>query len=165
MGLDYYYDFSPRPVQQDVFVRQLRLARQLGLPIVIHCRDAHVDVVRILLDEGYAGRRVVFHCFSGNCDEAAELRSHGWRASFTGIVTFGKSLEMQRVCAATPRDEIMFETDSPYLSPEPVRRMRPNEPANLVHTVRFAAELRSESFETLAAVGTANANRFFGLGE
>lgn len=163
MGLDYHYDFSPRPVQQEVFARQLRLAGKLSLPIVIHCRNAHADAVRILLDEGYAGRRVVFHCFSGTCDEAVELRSHGWVTSFSGIVTFDKSQEQQKACASTPADEIMFETDAPYLSPEPVRRTRPNEPANVEHTVRFAARLRGELFEGLAAQSTANALRFFGL--
>lgn len=163
MGLDYHYDFSPRPVQQAVFARQLESARDLRLPVVIHCREAHADVVRVLLEHGYAGRAVVFHCFSGNRDEAAEVWSHGWWTSFTGVVTFKKSTEMQQICTETDAEQILFETDAPYLSPEPVRKMRPNEPVNLVHTVRFAAALRGESFEQLAARSTLNAIRFFGL--
>lgn len=163
MGLDYHYDFSPRERQQTVFERQLDLAADTGLPVIIHCREAHDDVVRLLVRHGLAGRPVVFHCFSGTATEAADLRTHGWRASFTGIITFKNAAALQAVCAATPADELMFETDSPYLSPEPVRRMRPNEPRNLVHTVRFAAQLRAETFESLAATSTAAAVRFFGL--
>jgi TatD DNase family protein len=163
MGLDYHYNFSPPQAQQDVFARQLALAADLDLPIVIHCREAHADVVRILLDAGYAGRRVVFHCFSGSREEAAEVWSRGWWTSFTGTITFNKSAEQQRVLAETPLDQLMFETDAPYLSPEPVRRVRPNEPRNLVHTVQFAARLRGEPFEVLAARSTANAMRFFDL--
>jgi TatD DNase family protein len=165
MGLDYHYDFSPRPVQQAVFARQLELARPLELPIVIHCREAHEDVVRLLLNGGYAGRLVVFHCFSGTRDQAAELWSHGWWTSFTGTITFAKSIEQQAACAAAGDDRLIFETDAPYLSPEPVRHMRPNEPANLVHTVRFAAGLRGVSFESLAEQSTRNAMRFWGLEE
>jgi TatD DNase family protein len=161
MGLDYHYDFSPRPRQQAVFARQLELAGDTGLPIIIHSREAHDDVVRLLEEHGCRGRRVVFHCFSGTREQAAELWSRGWSTSFTGTVTYRKSQEQQATCAATPAGELMFETDAPYLSPEPVRRMHPNEPANLVHTVRFAAALRGLPFETLAAQSTANAARFF----
>lgn len=163
MGLDYHYDFSPRDVQQAVFARQLEMAHDLDLPIVIHCREAHDDVVRSLLAADYARRRVVFHCFSGTPAEAAELRSHGWWVSFTGIITFAKSAEQRQACAETPPDRLMFETDAPYLSPEPVRKMRPNEPMNLVHTVRFAAHLRDEPPEQLAASSTAAACQFFRL--
>jgi len=163
MGLDYHYDFSPRDVQQSVFRQQLALAAETDLPIVIHCREAYEDIIRILYEHGYVGRRVVFHCFSGTCEQAAELRAHGWWTSFTGVVTFKNAAEMQRVCIETPTDEIMFETDAPYLSPEPVRKVRPNEPKHLVHTVEFAARLRSVSFESLAETSTANALRFFGL--
>lgn len=163
VGLDYHYDFSPRDVQQLVFRRQLEVARSAGLPIIVHSREAHGDVVRILLELGYAGRRVVFHCFSGTPEEAAELRSHGWWASFTGVITFKKAAVSRQVLAETPLDQIMFETDSPYLSPEPVRGMKPNEPKNLVHTARFAADLKEITLDDMAAVSTANALRFFGL--
>jgi TatD DNase family protein len=161
MGLDYHYDFSPRDVQRDVFSRQLEMARRHRLPVVIHAREAHADVVRILLDEGFTGRPVVFHCFGGSPDEAAELRARGWWTSFTGVVTFHKSHETRQACRETPLDQLMFETDAPYLSPEPVRRTRPNEPALLVHTARFAAELRGEPFDVVARASTANALRFF----
>jgi TatD DNase family protein len=165
MGLDYHYDFSPRDAQQRVFRKQLDLAARTSLPVVIHSREAHGDVVRILLEQGFHARPVVFHCFTGTRDEAAEIRSHGWRVSFTGVLTFKNSVELQKVCAETPPDELMFETDSPYLSPEPVRKMRPNEPRNVVHTARFAADLRGEPFESVARSSTINAVRFFALPE
>jgi TatD DNase family protein len=164
IGLDYHYDFSPRDVQQTVFRRQLDLAADTPLPIVIHCRKAHGDVVRILKEHGYVGRRVVFHCFSSSAEQAAELRSLGWWTSFTGVVTFKNARGTQRACAETPADMLMFETDCPYLSPEPVRHIKPNEPQYLVHVVRFAAALRSTSFEALAEQTTASALRFFGIG-
>ncbi|MBI4579229.1 MAG: TatD family hydrolase [Planctomycetes bacterium] len=165
MGLDHHYDFSPRPVQQAVFRRQLERARAVDLPVVIHCRNAHQEVVRLLLKNGCEGRRVVFHCFSGTTDEAAELWSHGWWTSFTGMITFNKAQAVQQACLAAPTGELMFETDAPYLSPEPLRKMRPNEPRNLIHTVRFAAGLRNTSFDALATASTANAIRFFNLAQ
>jgi TatD DNase family protein len=163
MGLDYHYDFSPREAQRAVFERQLDLAAEAGLPLIIHCREAQPDAVGILIRHGFAGRRVVFHCFSGQPEEAAELRSHGWWTSFTGLITFKNAGPQRQALLETPADQLMFETDSPYLSPEPVRRMRPNEPKNLVHTVRFAAGVIGTPFEELAARSTTNARQFFGL--
>lgn len=163
MGLDFHYDFSSREVQQGIFEQQLELARPTSLPIVIHCREAQEDVLRLLEKHGYAGRRVVFHCFSGTAEEAAEIRSHGWRTSFTGLITFKNAAGPQQACVDTPLEELMFETDSPYLSPEPVRKMRPNEPQNVIHTIRFAAMLRGLSFEQVAEVSTQSATTFFSL--
>lgn len=163
MGLDYHYDFSPRDVQQAIFRRQLDLAAGAGLPVIIHCREAHDDVVRILIEQGHANRPVVFHCFSGNAEAAREILEQGWWLSYTGVVTFKNADEVREALAITPADRLMFETDAPYLSPEPVRKMRPNEPKNVAHTVRFAAEVRNLSFEELAAQTTANALDFFRL--
>ncbi|GMV96159.1 MAG: hypothetical protein AMXMBFR83_05270 [Phycisphaerae bacterium] len=161
MGLDYHYDFSPRQKQKEVFDRQLALAADAGLPVVIHCRQAQPDVIDILLRRGFQGRAVVFHCFSGTPEEAAELRSFGWRVSFTGLITFKNAGPPRQACLQTPPDQIMFETDAPYLSPEPVRKMRINEPANVAHTLRFAADLLGTSFEELAGRATRNARAFF----
>ncbi len=161
MGLDYHYNFSPREAQQDVFHRQLDLVAPTSLPLIIHCREAHADVVQILRRNGYVGRKVVFHCFSGTRQEAAEIRSCGWRTSFTGIITFKNADEIRQAMLETPLDELMFETDAPYLSPEPVRRMRPNEPKNVHHTVAHAGMLRGMDAATLAALTTTNACRFF----
>lgn len=161
MGLDYHYDFSPRREQMAVFERQLDMAATTGLPLVIHSREAQADVIAALVRFGFEGKPVVFHCFSGTPEEAAELRGHGWWASFTGLITFKNCGPQRQACLETPLDQLMFETDSPYLSPEPVRKLRPNEPAHMAHTVRFAAGLLGLSFEELAARSTANALRFY----
>ncbi len=163
MGLDYHYDFADRRVQQDVLARQLELAKPHDRPLIIHCREAFEDLVPILLDHGFADRRVVFHCFTGTADEAVVLASHGWRISFTGIVTFKGSTELQRIARTYPASALMVETDSPYLSPVPVRSKRPNEPAHVAHTARFLAELRGVGYEELVEQTTHNARAFFGL--
>lgn len=163
MGLDYHYDFSPRETQREVFARQLDMAARADLPIIIHCREAHNDAVGILIEHGFTGKDVVFHCFSGTPDEAAELIDKGWWLSYTGVITFRNAEAARRSCITTPADRIMFETDAPYLSPHPVRKMRPNVPANVAHTVRFAAGAREESFGNLAKTSTSNARRFFAV--
>jgi TatD DNase family protein len=162
MGLDFHYDFCPRHVQHDVFKRQLERVRPLGLPVIIHSREAHADTVSTLVAHGFDRQPVVFHCFSGTPDEAAEIRSHGWRTSFTGIITFKNADAPRQACAETPLGQLMFETDAPYLSPAPVRHVRPNEPAHVAHTLRFAAELHHQKFSDLAAATTRNAVSFFG---
>lgn len=163
MGLDYHYDYSDRTTQRDIFTRQLDLAGGLGKPLIIHCREALDDVVPILEAHGFTGKPVVFHCFTGTADEAKRIAERGWRISFTGVVTFKRSTELQSIARAYPADELMVETDSPYLSPEPVRGKRPNEPAHVAHTARFLADLRSVSFEELAAQTARNTRAFFGL--
>lgn len=163
MGLDYHYDFSPRDTQQTVFRKQLDLAADTELPIVIHCRNAHEDVVRILLEHGYRDRKVVFHCFSGNAAEAAELHTHGWWTSYTGVVTFKKAADIQEACRVTPMELLLLETDAPYLTPEPHRKIRPNAPRYLVHTGEFVAKLKGCTSEELAEVTTRNAMAFFAI--
>lgn len=163
IGLDYHYDFSPRDVQQDWFARQLDAAASTRLPIIVHSREAHADTVAILLRCGYEGRPAVFHCFTGTTQEAADLAEHGWRISFSGVVTFKNSTELQAIAAAYPAEHVMLETDSPYLSPEPVRRLRPNEPAHVAHIARFLAVLRGVPADDLATQATRNARAFFSL--
>ncbi len=162
-GLDYHYDFSDRPSQQRLFAAQLSIAKELDLPLVVHCREAVDDAVAMLRQAGFDGRPVVFHCFTGTAPEAERIATHGWRISFTGIVTFPNAAPLQSLARQYPADRLMLETDAPYLSPVPVRSVRPNEPAHLVHTARFLAELRGESFETLASRSAENARVFFGL--
>lgn len=161
MGLDYHYDFSPRQRQQAVFAEQLALAERLGKPVVIHCREAHADCVSILSDLRSACR-VVFHCFTGTAAEADEILSRGWWMSLTGVVTFKNALELADIARRLPPDRFMIETDAPYLSPEPVRHVRPNEPAHVAHVARRLAEIRGVGFDELAALTAANAARFFG---
>jgi len=163
MGLDYHYDFADRAIQRSVFAKQLESARGLSLPLIIHCSDAFEDAVLLLCDHGFRDRYVVFHCFTGTEAEVARAAECGWRISFTGIVTFRDSTALQGLAKAYPETDLMIETDSPYLSPVPVRGRRPNEPANLVHTARFLADLRGVPFETLVEQTSRNTERFFGM--
>ncbi len=163
IGLDYHYDHADRADQRRVFARQLELAVDRGYPVVIHSREAFDDTVAILLKHGLAHHRVAFHCFSGTAEQAARLVEHGWWVSFTGIVTFRKSETLWEAARSYPADRVMIETDSPFLSPEPVRHIRPNVPAHVVHTARFLADLRGISPEDLGDLTTANTQRFFNL--
>lgn len=163
MGLDYHYDFADRENQKKVFSRQLELAVDIDKPIVIHCREAIDDTIPLLIDHGFENRRVVFHCFTGNAEEAEQLAKHGWRISFTGIVTFPKLTELQAIAKAYPADEIMVETDSPYLAPVPHRGKHPNEPSYVAHTAQFLANLRGESVEAFADQSLQNTKMFFDI--
>jgi TatD DNase family protein len=161
IGLDFYRDLSPRPVQREVFAAQLRLARELGLPVVIHCRDAHGEVYEILKRET-AGLAGVMHCFSGSWEEAKRFLALGFHISIAGPVTFPQSTKLVEVARRVPLDRLLLETDAPYLTPVPHRGKR-NEPAYLVHTAQKVAEIRGISLEELASATTANAARLFGL--
>jgi TatD DNase family protein len=162
-GLDFHYEHSDRESQRRVFEAQIELARTTERPLVIHCRDAVDETVRILAARGFDHRPVVFHCFSGTAWQAETIAAHGWRISFTGIVTFSRSDALQEIARGYPGHRLMVETDSPYLSPVPVRKVRINEPAHLAHTVRFLAALRGESFDSLASRTASNTRAFFGL--
>lgn len=159
IGLDYHYDFSPRDVQRQVFVRQLELARELDLPIVIHTREAWDDTFAVLR-EHWSGATPggIMHCFSGGPKEAELSLELGFHLSFSGIVTYPKSTDVQEAAKLTPLDRILVETDAPYLAPVPFRGKR-NEPAHVVHTARYVAALRGLSFEEVAAATTANWRR------
>ncbi|MBI5765570.1 MAG: TatD family hydrolase [Planctomycetes bacterium] len=162
MGLDYHYDYSDRPSQHRVFRRQLGIACDVNKPVVIHCREAHADVLAILADFPML-TGVVFHCFTGSKAEAIDILGRGYWLSLTGVVTFKRSQELREVAKMLPADQIMIETDSPYLSPEPVRSARPNEPAYLAYTAQCMAEVRGLSLPDLTALTRRNTHRFFGL--
>lgn len=164
-GLDFHYDFAPRAQQEAVFRGHLELAIRLGRPVVIHARESELRVCEILAEYPALAGRAVFHCFSGDVTVTRRVLDLGGWVSFTGVVTFKKAETIQAAARYAPADRMMLETDAPYLSPEPVRKVRPNEPALIVHTARFVAELRGVAFEDLARVTTANAERFFGLTE
>jgi TatD DNase family protein len=157
-GLDYYRDYAPRDRQLDLFERHLELATELGKPVVVHTRAASEDTAAAL--ERFAGR-VVLHCFS-----APELLpvalERGYYVSFAGNVTYPKAEELRDAARKVPADRLLVETDSPYLSPQP-RRGRPNEPANVVHTVAALAEARGGEAAALAAQLDANATAAFAL--
>jgi TatD DNase family protein len=164
-GLDLHYDFAPPARQEEVFRAHLELAGELNLPVVIHAREAEVRICELLAEYPRLVGRVVFHCFSGDSAIARRVLDLGGYCSFTGVVTFKKADAIRASARLVPRDRIMLETDAPYLSPEPRRKVRPNEPALLVHTARFLADWRGEDFATFAAATTANAREFFGLPE
>jgi TatD DNase family protein len=157
-GLDYHYGAETMEEQRGLFEAQLGLASELGLPVVIHTREANDDTESIL--RGHAGT-VVMHCFSEPGLLAAGLE-RGWYFSFAGNVTYPKAAELRHAAARVPGDRILAETDSPYLSPQPLRG-RPNEPANVVHTVAVLAEARGENADELAAQIDANASAAFSL--
>lgn len=158
-GLDYFRDHSPREIQAEAFIAQLGLARELGLPVVIHTREAAEDTLRILAESG-EGLEIILHCFTLT-EHLEEVLSRGYWVSFAGPVTYKKSDELRRAAACVPSGRLLVETDSPYLAPEP-RRGRPNRPANLAHTLAAIAEVRGTSPEELDAVTSANAARVFG---
>lgn len=159
-GLDYHYDFSPRDVQRVAFARQLALAAELQLPIVVHAREADDDLMAMLEEHG---REVggVLHCFSSGPALLELALSLGWYASFAGMITF-KGYHQADLLRSVPLERLLVETDSPYLAPVPLRGRR-NEPANVAMVVEKAAELRSENAATLAHVTAANARTFYGL--
>jgi TatD DNase family protein len=163
IGLDYHYDFSPREVQRNVFVEQMRVASDAGKPIVIHTREAWEDTLA-LIEQHWSPRGLpgIMHCFSGGPAEAARCVELGFYLSFGGIVTFPKALDLQEAARTAPVDRILVETDAPYLAPVP-RRGKRNEPAYVVETARKLAGLRGETLESIAATTTANFRRVMSL--
>ncbi len=157
IGLDYHYDFSPRDLQRDVFIEQMRIAREAGKPIVIHTREAWDDTIA-MLREHWNGPGGIMHCFSEGPERARQALDLGFYLSFGGIVTFPKAREVQEAARMAPADRILLETDAPYLAPVP-RRGKRNEPAFIVETARKLAELRGETIESIDAATTANFRR------
>lgn len=161
-GLDRYWDFTPFAVQQDYFDRHLRLSQQRGLPFIVHMRDCDHDILAMLREAHRRGPLCgVMHSFTGSMDMMEECVAMGLHISFAGIVTFKKSAELRTIAAAVPADRILIETDSPYLTPEPVRKIQRNEPAHLCHTAACLAEVRGTSLEEFAALTSTNAKRLF----
>jgi TatD DNase family protein len=155
IGLDYHYDFSPRPVQHAVFARQIALARELALPVVIHTREAADDTFALLREHGGGEVRGVFHCFTGDTEMARRALDLDFHLSFAGIVTFPKAGALREVAAFVPEHRLLVETDSPYLAPVPHRGTR-NEPAHVVRVYDALAELRGLSRAALAEIVSRN---------
>jgi TatD DNase family protein len=163
IGLDYYYDHSPRDVQVDVFRRQIRTAKGLDLPIIIHSRDADDETVEILTEEcSYDGFRGIMHCFGGTPEMAEALMKVGFLISFAGNVTFKKAENLRDSARVVPLDRLLIETDCPFLTPIPFRGKR-NEPSFVVHTANFLADLYGVEIETIAEHTTRNFLNFFRL--
>jgi TatD DNase family protein len=163
IGLDYHYDFSPREVQRDAFIEQMRVAADAGKPIVIHTREAWEDTLQLIerhwTPTGLPG---ILHCFSGTHQEAERCVALGFYLSFGGIVTFPKAVELQEAARLAPLDRILVETDAPYLAPVP-RRGKRNEPAFVAETARKVAALRGTTVEAIAEATSANFARVCGV--
>ena len=163
IGLDYYWekDEEKRALQRAIFVRQLDLARQLRLPVCIHDREAHGDMMKILKAEG-RGLRGVLHCYSGSWEMAAELLKGDWYFGIDGPLTYKNAAKLPEIVQRLPAERILVETDSPYLSPMPFRGKR-NEPAHVLYVAKKAAELRGESLEDFARATRENTRALYGI--
>jgi len=162
IGLDYYYDHSPRDVQREAFRRQIRLAREVGLPVIVHTRDADLETAEILEREGAGEAGGVIHCFTGGHELAERALALGFFISFSGIVAFPRAETIQEVARRTPLDRLLVETDAPFLAPPPHRGKR-NEPAFVVEVLSKVATVRGESPQGLGPQTVLNFNRLFRL--
>ena len=165
MGLDLHYDDPPLDVQMRALQWQLECADELAahLPVIIHNREATDQTLALLRACGIPGPRFVFHCFTGSAAELDAILESGAMVSFTGIVTFKNAAPLAACAAAVPIDRLMIETDSPYLTPHPHRKVHPNEPCYVVDVARFLAEQRQMKLEEFVELTDANAERFFSL--
>jgi len=162
IGLDYYWaENPPREFQQQVFRRQLELALELDMPVIIHDREAHGDCLAIVKE--YPGLRGVFHCFSGSPEMAAELLKRGWYLGFDGPITYKNAKRAPEVAAITPLDRILVETDSPYMTPVPFRGKR-NDSRYLPYVLEKLAEWKGVTTEEMTDITFANGKRLFGIG-
>jgi TatD DNase family protein len=162
IGLDYYYDNSPRDVQKTWFAKQIALARKVKLPIIVHDRDAHEDTVSILKSENAADTGGVLHCFTGSVEMARQVMDLGFMISIAGPVTFKNARKILEVVKFVPDDMLLIETDSPYLTPEPYRGKR-NESAYVKLIAEKIAKIKGRSVEYIEETTTSNAKKLFGI--
>lgn len=162
-GLDLHYDFSTPQQQQDSFTRHIEIAKELNLPVVIHSREAFDETMEILEANESGLKGLVFHCYSGDVRQAKIILDKGWYISLTGVVTFKNAETTREVAKYVPLDRLMLETDAPYLSPEPMRKQKVNEPALLIHTAKFVAALRRMELDKFAEAVTTTAKQFFAI--
>ncbi|MBN1623801.1 MAG: TatD family hydrolase [Clostridia bacterium] len=160
IGLDYHYDNSPRELQKQAFVSQLKVAASLDLPVIIHNREAHRDCLDILQKENNDRQRGVFHCYSGSAEMVREVIEMGFYVSFAGVITFKNAKKAVQALQMVPLDRLLFETDCPYLSPEPYRGRR-NEPAFIQLTIIKMAEVLGMEYEELCFKVWENTHRLF----
>lgn len=162
IGLDYHYENSPKEVQKEAFKKQLELAKEIGLPVVVHSREAFKDTMDII--KSCKINNAVMHCFSGNVIQAKEAMESGFFISISGVVTFKNAKKIKDVAKFIPDEYLMIETDAPYLAPEPMRGKR-NEPAFLVYTAKALAQLRAVTEEDIDRITTVNTKRVFKIGD
>jgi len=162
-GLDFHYVTPKENEQKELFRAQLKIAEQLNLPVIVHCRSAFEDTIEILDEFTGELKNVVFHCFEGTDEQAKVVLDKGFHISFTGIVTFKNAQARRDAAKIVPVERLMVETDCPYISPEPMRKQQINEPALMVHTARLLAELKGMNLETFAKAVTQTTRKFFNL--
>ncbi len=164
IGLDYHYENSPRAIQQRTFIEQMEIAAARGKPISIHTRDAWDDTLT-LLTQHWAGNGIggIMHCFTGSSEQALRCLQMGFHLSMSGVLTFRRSRDLRATARWIPLDRLLVETDAPYLTPEPYRKIRRNEPRFVVETARMLARAKSVSEREIAEATTANFQRLFGL--
>jgi len=160
IGLDYHYEDIPREIQQRAFRLQMGLAKELGLPVIVHDRDAHADSMAIV--EEFPEVTGVFHCYSGSVEMAQWLVDRGWYIGFTGVLTFKNARKAVEVAEAIPLERIVLETDCPYMAPEPFRGKR-NDPGKLYRMAERLAEIRSRSVDEIHAITLENGKRLYGI--
>ncbi len=165
-GLDFHYNFSKQPDQRRAFEAHLHIAQEMNLPVVIHSREAFDETMEILdnfvrVNGNLKG--VVFHCYSETAERARIILDYGFYASFTGVVTFKNAESIRKAAQVIPVDRMMIETDCPYMSPEPMRKQKVNEPALMIHTAKFLAQLKNMELEDFAAKVTETSKSFFDL--
>ena len=158
IGLDYHYEDIPREIQLKAFRAQMELARELGLPAIVHERDAHVDGMAVVRD--FPEVNGVFHCYSGSAEMARQLVDLGWYIGFTGVLTFKNARKAIEVASSIPLDRIVLETDCPYMAPEPFRGRR-NDPGKLYRMAEKLAEIRGLSVEEIQAITVENGRRLY----
>ena len=165
LGLDMHYPDPPQEMQHRVLGEQLRVIEGSGLsrPVIVHCRDAFDALLPTLRESRLSPHRFIFHCFTGNARDARRVLDFGAWISYTGVVTFKNAREIQEAAKITPADRIMVETDAPFLTPEPHRKIHPNEPRYAIDTARFLAELRGETWADFHRTINENTHRFFGI--
>ena len=158
IGLDYHYEDIPREIQLKAFRAQMALAQELGLPVIVHERDAHEDGMAVVRE--FPEVKGVFHCYSGSAEMAKELVKMGWYIGFTGVLTFKNARKAVEVAASIPLDRIVLETDCPYMAPEPFRGKR-NDPGKLYRTAERLAEIRGLPAEEIQAITAENGKRLY----
>lgn len=162
IGLDYHYDNSPRDVQRDAFRKQLQLAKEINLPVVVHSRDSDQDMVKILIEEKMENHNIVLHSYTGGNEMTQSISEMGFYFGVGGIVTFDSAQELKKIVQRIPLSKLLLETDAPYLAPSPYRGKR-NEPMYVKEVAKYVASLKNTTFEKVAEVTTQNTKRFFGI--
>lgn len=167
LGLDNHYNKPPRAIQDRVLEEQLAFILsqrpEIEKPLILHCREAFADLIPILKSSGLPPERMVFHCFTGDTEDMRRIIDFGAWVSFTGVLTYRNAPEVRAAAKLLPIDRVMVETDAPFLSPEPHRTTRPNEPRLVIHTARKLAELHDRSYEDMHNILNDNTKRFFGI--